>query len=59
MTASLGIALLATAGYGELLAGPPLVGMTAGLIGLPLALVTILFGVLAIVVFAGLVREQR
>jgi hypothetical protein len=39
-----------------LLAGPPLIGMTAELVGLRLALVTILLGVLGIAVFAGVVR---
>jgi MFS family permease len=58
VTAGLGIAAVATTGYGGLLAGPPLIGITAELVGLRLALVTILFGVLAIAVFAGLVRDK-
>jgi hypothetical protein len=58
MTAGLGIAAVATAGYGGLLAGPPLIGMTAEFIGLRLALVTILVGVLAIAAFAALVRRE-
>ena len=40
------------------LAGPPLIGMTAELVGLRLALVTILCGVLAIAVFAGVVCDE-
>jgi hypothetical protein len=53
MTPGLGIAAVATAGYTGLLAGPPLIGMTAELVGLRLALVAIVCGVLVIAVFAG------
>jgi hypothetical protein len=55
MTPGLGIAAVATAGYAGLLAGPPLIGMTANLVGLRLALVAIVCGVLAVAVFAGVV----
>jgi hypothetical protein len=54
----LGIAAVATAGYGGLLAGPPLIGTVAELIGLRLALTTILLGALAIATFAGLARNR-
>ena len=40
------------------LAGPPLIGMTAELVGLRLALVTIVCGVLAVAVFAGVVGNN-
>jgi MFS family permease len=53
MTPGLGIAAVATTGYTGLLAGPPLIGMTAELVGLRLALVAIVCGVLVIAVFAG------
>jgi hypothetical protein len=53
------IAAVATTGYGGLLAGPPLIGLLAELVGLRLALVTIMVGVLAVAVFAGLVRNGR
>jgi hypothetical protein len=56
MPPSLGIAAVATTGYAGLLAGPPLIGITAELVGLHLALVAILCGVLAIAAFAGIVR---
>jgi fucose permease len=58
MTPGLGIAAVATTGYAGLLAGPPLIGMTADLVGLRLALVTILCGVLAIAAFAGIVSKN-
>jgi hypothetical protein len=58
VTAGLGIAAVATTGYGGLLAGPPLIGMTADFVGLRLAMVTILLDVLAIAAFAGLVRDE-
>src|SRR5215472_7454216 len=48
----LGIAAVATAGYAGLLTGPPMIGVTAELVGLRLALVTILFGVLVVAAFA-------
>jgi hypothetical protein len=54
----LGIAAVATAGYAGLLAGPPMIGVTAELVGLRLALVTILFGTLVVAAFAGLVRDK-
>jgi hypothetical protein len=57
-TAGFGIAAVATAGYGGLLAGPPTIGLTAEVVGLPLALATILFGMLAVVVFAGFVCDR-
>jgi hypothetical protein len=41
-----------------LLAGPPLIGMTAELVGLRLALVMIVCGVLAVAVFAGVVGNN-
>jgi hypothetical protein len=56
--AGLGIAAVATTGYAGLLSGPLLIGMTAALVSLRFALVIILLGVLAIAVFAGLVREK-
>jgi fucose permease len=58
VTAGLGIAAVATAGYGGLLAGPPLIGLTAELVGLRLALGGIVLGMLAIAVFAGQVRNR-
>jgi hypothetical protein len=58
MTAGLGIAAVATTGYAGLLAGPPLIGMTAELVGLRLALVAIVCGVLAVAVFAGVVGNN-
>jgi MFS family permease len=58
MTPGLGIAAVATTGYAGLLAGPPLIGMTAELVGLRLALTTILCGMLAIAAFPGSVREN-
>jgi hypothetical protein len=58
MAPGLGIAAVATTGYAGLLAGPPLIGMTAELVGLRLALTTILCGMLAIAIFAGSVREN-
>jgi hypothetical protein len=58
VTAGLGIAAVATAGYAGLLAGPPLIGIAAELIGLRLALFTILLGVLAVAVFAGIVSDK-
>lgn len=59
MAAGLGIAAVATAGYGGLLAGPPLIGATAEFVGLRLALVATLLGVLAVAAFAGLVGDSR
>jgi MFS family permease len=56
VTAGLGIAAVATAGYGGLLGGPPLIGFLADL---RLALITILVGVLVVAVFAGFARENR
>jgi hypothetical protein len=58
VTAGLGIAAVATTGYGGLLAGPPLIGFAAEVIGLRFALVAILLGALAIAVFADLVRDR-
>jgi hypothetical protein len=58
MTAGLGIAAVATLGYAGLLAGPPLIGTAAELIGLRLALVTILFGMLTIVIFGRFVPDR-
>jgi hypothetical protein len=58
VTAGLGIAAVATTGYAGLLSGPPLIGVTAELVGLRLALVIILVSVLAIALASGLVREQ-
>jgi hypothetical protein len=58
MTPGLGIAAVATTGYAGLLAGPPLIGMTADLVGLRLALVAIVCGALAIAVFAGAVGSN-
>jgi hypothetical protein len=54
----LGIAAVATAGYGRLLADPPLIGTVAERISLRLALTTILLGVLAIAGFARLARNR-
>jgi fucose permease len=54
----LGIAAVATTGYAGLLAGPPLIGLTAELVGLRLALVAIVCGVLALAVFAGVVGNN-
>lgn len=53
LTPGLGIAAVATTGYAGLLAGPPLIGVTAELVGLRLALVAIVCGVLAVAAFAG------
>ena len=58
MAPGLGIAAVATTGYAGLLAGPPLIGITAELVGLRLALTTIIYGVVAIAVFAGTVRSS-
>jgi MFS family permease len=58
MTPGVGIAAVATTGYAGLLAGPPLIGMTAEVVGLRLALVAIVCGVLAIAVFAGAVSND-
>jgi hypothetical protein len=58
MTAGLAIAAVATAGYGGLLAGPPLIGIAAEVVGLRLAFVTILLGVLAIAAFAAIVHQS-
>jgi hypothetical protein len=58
MTPGLGIASVATTGYIGLLTGPPLIGMTAELVGLRLALVTILGGVLAVSFFAAAVHND-
>jgi hypothetical protein len=58
MTPGLGIAAVATTGYAGLLAGPPLIGMTAELVGLRLALVAIICGMLAVAVFAGVVGNN-
>ncbi len=57
-TAGLGIAAVATPGYAGLLGGPPLIGITAELIGLRWALVTILLAVLIVAIFASLVRQD-
>jgi fucose permease len=57
-TPGVGIAAVATTGYLGLLAGPPLIGMTAELVGLRLALVAIVCGVLAVAVFAGVVHNN-
>jgi fucose permease len=58
MTPGVGIAAVATTGYAGLLAGPPLIGMTAELVGLRLALVAIVCGVLAIALFARVVSND-
>jgi hypothetical protein len=58
MTPGLGIAAVATTGYAGLLAGPPLIGMTAELVGLRLALVAIVCGTLGVAVFAGAVGSN-
>jgi MFS family permease len=58
MTAGLAIAAVATAGYGGLLAGPPLIGIAAEVVGLRLAFVIILLGVLAIAAFAAIVHQR-
>jgi len=58
VTTGLGIAAVATAGYAGLLTGPPVIGVTAEVVGLRLALVTILFGVLVVAAFAALVRDK-
>jgi hypothetical protein len=58
MTPGLGIAAVATTGYAGLLAGPPLIGMIAELVGLRLALVAIVCGALAVAVFAGVVSNN-
>src|SRR5215472_3821915 len=58
VTTGLGIAAVATAGYAGLLTGPPMIGVMAELVGLLPALVTILFGVLVVAAFAGLVRDK-
>jgi MFS family permease len=58
MTPGLGIAAVATTGYAGLLAGPPLIGMTAELVGLRLALVASVCAVLAVAVFAGVVGNN-
>jgi len=57
VTTGLGIGAVATAGYAGLLTGPPMIGVTAELVGLGPALVMILFGVLVVAAFAGLVRD--
>ena len=59
VSAGAGIAAVATAGYGGLLAGPPLIGTTAEFIGLRPAFVMLLLGVLAFAVFAGTVRDKE
>jgi len=58
VTAGFGIAAVATAAYGGFLAGPPLIGLTAELVGLQLGLVAILVAALAIAAFANLVRHS-
>jgi len=58
LPAGVGIAAVATAGYGGFLTGPPMIGAAAELIGLRLALAAVLLGVLAVAVFAGLVRDE-
>ena len=58
VTTGLGIAAVATAGYAGLLTGPPAIGVTAEVVGLRLALVTIVFGVLVVAAFAALVRDK-
>jgi hypothetical protein len=58
MTPGLGIAAVATTGYAGLLAGPPLIGMTAELVGLRVDLAAIVCGVLAVAVFAGVVGNN-
>ena len=58
VTTGLGIAAVATAGYAGLLTGPPVIGVTAEVVGLRLALVTIVFGVLVVAAFAALVRDK-
>ena len=58
VTAGFGIAAVATAAYGGFLAGPPLIGLTAELVGLQLGLVAILVAALAIAAFANLVRDS-
>jgi MFS family permease len=58
MAPGLGIAAVATTGYAGLLAGPPLIGITAEFAGLRFALMTIICGVLAIAVFAEIVRSS-
>jgi len=58
VTTGLGIAAVATAGYAGLLTGPPAIGVTAEVVGLRLALVTILFGVLVVAALSTLVRDK-
>jgi len=58
VTTGLGIAAVATSGYAGLLTGPPMIGVTAEALGLRLALVTILFGVLVVAAFATFVRDK-
>ncbi len=58
MTPGVGIAAVATAGYAGLLSGPPLIGLTAELVGLRLALVAIVCGVLAVAVFPGVIGSN-
>lgn len=57
-TAGLGIAAVATPGYAGVLGGPPLIGITAELIGLRPALVTVLLAVLIVAIFARLVHQE-
>jgi MFS transporter len=57
-TPGLGIAAVATTGYAGLLAGPPLIGMTAELVGLRLAMTAILCSAVAVTLFAWVVRDQ-
>jgi MFS family permease len=53
-----GIAAMSTVGYGGFLIGPPLVGWLADLTSLPIALSLLVVLALAIVAFAGQLRER-
>lgn len=57
-----GVAMTATAGYAGFLAGPPLIGFTAGLVGLPIALWIGFVALLVIALFGrkvvGVVRDS-
>jgi len=55
MQGTLGIAMAGTTGYGGFMAGPPLIGATAEAVGLRLALLLVLGGLLVVAALAGAV----
>jgi MFS family permease len=54
-----GVSMAATAGYAGFLIGPPLIGFGAGVVGLRLALFSLLFATLVVAVFGGRAVGQR